>query len=118
MRGICCAGLVAGLLAVAAPAALADLATPANCTFSNGVTVCSTTTSSTATVTSTDGNGCTVSTPVTTTVTTYTAHHGAPNSHGEQITAPPPETTVTDGTPSTPDCSQTSIGTGSTAGSG
>ena len=103
MRGACCVGLVAGLLAVTASAAIADPQTPANCTFSKGVTVCSTTTSSTKTQTTTDTNGCTVSTPVTTTVTTYTAHHGAPNSQGEEVAAPPSVTTVTDGM-TTVDC--------------
>ena len=105
MRVICSAGLVAGLLAVTAPAAIADPPTPANCTFSKGVTVCSTTTSSTANVVSQDpGNSaCLDTTPVTTTVTTYTAHRGAPDGHGPQVGAPPPVTTVTDGTP-TVDC--------------
>lgn len=105
MRGACCVGLVAGLLAVTASAAIADPPTPANCTFSQGVTVCSTTTSSTANVVSQDpGNSaCLDTTPVTTTVTTYTAHRGAPDGHGPQVAAPPPVTTVTDGTP-TVDC--------------
>lgn len=112
MKGISCAALVVGVLAVAAPAALADPPTPDNCTFSEGVTVCSTTTSSTQTATSIDQNGCTVSTPVTTTTTTFSAHHGAPNSQGEEVAAPPPSTTVTDGTPTVVSCGGGTVSTG------
>ena len=105
MRVICCVGLIGGLLAVAASSAVADPPTPANCTFSEGVTVCSTSTSSTASVVSQDpGNSACVDTiPVTTTVTTYTAHRGAPDGHGPQVAAPPAMTTVTYGAP-TVDC--------------
>lgn len=66
--------------------------TPPNCTFSNGITTCATTTS----VTSTVAVGPTCSQTVTTTTTSYTAHHGK-DPHGEELPAPPSTTTTTNG---------------------
>ena len=107
MRRIAMLGVFAGLLVVGVPGAIADGGPTAlaNCTFSKGTTVCSTTTSTASTVTTTDpSNGCTITTPVTTTVTTFSVHRGAPNSNGEEVAAPPPVTTQTSGTPSTTSC--------------
>jgi hypothetical protein len=100
MKSICCAALIAGTLAVVAPAAVADPPTPANCTFSKGVTVCSTTMSSSSVVPAgSDQLGCPLVMWETTTLTTYTAHRGAPDSQGPGVAAPPATTTVTDGAP-------------------
>jgi hypothetical protein len=92
---------VLGLFLVAVPAAGADPQTPPNCTFSKGVTTCSSTTTTTS-VRVTVVGGCTLTTEVTTTVVSYSAHRGAPGSNGREIAAPPPETTVTEGPTTTP----------------
>jgi hypothetical protein len=94
MRAMTCVGAVVGVLALGASSAAASGGppTPDNCTFSNGITVCATTTTTTTTGTQPApdyGPGCTQTYTTTTTSTTYTAHKGAPGSHGAAVTAPP-----------------------------
>ena len=94
MRGMTCVGMVVGVLVlgVSSAAASGGPPTPSGCTFSNGTTVCAHTTVSTSTFTQpvdVDGQSCTQRYEQTITITTFTAHMGAPGSHGAPVAAPP-----------------------------
>ena len=94
MRRMSCVGVVVGALALGASSAAASNGppTPPNCTFSNGITVCETQSSSTSTYTvpaPQDGPGCYDTIVESFTSTTFTAHRGAPDSQGAPVTPPP-----------------------------
>ena len=109
MRGISCAGVIIGVLALGASSAVASSGppTPGGCTFSNGTTVCSNTTVSTSTFTQpvdVDGQSCTQLYEQTITLTTFTAHKGAPGSQGAAVAAPPGFGTATVAPVGPPNC--------------
>jgi hypothetical protein len=90
MRGICCVGAVVGMLALGASSAVASDGAPTSpdCTFSKGISVCRTSTTTTGTETDQApdaGPGCTQTYEVTTTTTTVTTRRGAPGSQGQTI---------------------------------
>jgi hypothetical protein len=90
MRGMCCIGAVVGVLALGASSAAASDGAPTSpdCTFSNGISMCQTTTVTTGTETlpaPDAGPGCTQTYNITTTTTTFTTHRGAPGSQGQTL---------------------------------
>jgi hypothetical protein len=72
---------------------------PANCTFSGGVTTCASVSQAVASGSTTTipdvRTGCTTTSTTFTTTTTYTAHHGTYNSRGAATSAPAPTSSST-----------------------